>query len=92
MNREQVEQVASMTSFPFKYGFDTGDEGVWNRKQFVAKANRFLRPKPAVLADTNPEFTVSKGTYTLTDPIDASYFTFVKKGGVYRFISFIVEP
>lgn len=81
-----------MTSFPFKYGFDAGDEGVWNRKEFVSKAGGFLMPQPLVFKDRDPEFTASKGSYTLTNGDDASYYTFSKKGGVYKFVSFIVEP
>ena len=92
VNKGHVQQIASMTGFPFNYGFDTGDEGSWNKKQFVANAGRFLKPNSSVFKDPNPEFTVAKGTYTLTDDSDASYYTFMKKGGVYRFISFVVEP
>ena len=92
VNKGRIDQLADMTSFPFKYGFDAGDEGVWTRKQFLAKANGFLMPQPLVFKDKNPKFTVENGTYTLTNGDDASYYTFKKKGGVYKWVSYIVEP
>jgi hypothetical protein len=92
VNKGEIAKLAGMTSFPFSYGFDAGDEGVWNRKQFVAKAGGFLMPQPLVFLDKNPEFTTERGAYTLTNGDDASYFTFKKKGRTYKFVSYIAEP
>ena len=92
VKRGRIDLLAGMTNFPFKYGFDAGDEGVWTKKQFLKKANRFLIPRPPVFTDDDPEFTVSNGVYTLAQDVDASYYTFKKKGGVYKWVSYIVEP
>jgi hypothetical protein len=92
VNRGRIDQLATMTNFPFKYGFDAGDEGVWNKKQFVAKAGNFLMPQPLVFKHKDPDFTVEKGIYTLTHGDDGSYYTFKKVGSSYKWISYIVEP
>ena len=36
-------KVASMTVFPFEYGFDTGNEGKWTRRQFIKNCNAKCR-------------------------------------------------
>lgn len=92
VNKRQVPTLASMASFPFKYGFDAGDEGVWTRKQFLAQAGDILEPLPKVFKSSDPKFTSSRTSYTLADPDNGSYYTFEKRGGVYKFISYIVEP
>ncbi|MBV9243027.1 MAG: hypothetical protein JO314_13565, partial [Acidobacteria bacterium] len=40
--RNDKRSVASMTSFPFKYGWDAGDEGTYTRTQFIAKFTRIF--------------------------------------------------
>jgi hypothetical protein len=92
VNKGRIGELATMTNFPFKYGFDAGDEGVWTKKQFLAKAGGFLMPQPLLFKKKNPKFTTENGTFTLTDGDDASYYTFKKKGGVYKWVSYIVEP
>lgn len=91
-SKRQVSLLATMSHFPFKYGFDAGDEGVWTRRQFVAQAGDILRPVPSVFRQANPRFMTSGGDYTLMDPDNASYYSFKKRGGVYKFVSYIVEP
>lgn len=92
LNRGRIDLLADMTRFPFKYGFDAGDEGVWTRKEFVEKANGFLMPSPLVFKHKDPEFRVKNGVYTLTHGDDAAYYTFRKTSGGYKWVSYIVEP
>ena len=92
VNRGVGTEIAAMTSFPFKWGFDAGDEGVWSRQEFVKEYGKIFMPQPLVFKRKDPQFTVDGLSYTLTDADDASYFTFKKKGGTYKLASYIVEP
>jgi hypothetical protein len=92
VNRGVGSEIAAMTSFPFQWGFDAGDEGVWNRKQFLKEYGKIFLPQPIIFKRKDPQFTVDGATYTMTNGDDASYFTFKKKGGTYKLTSYIVEP
>ena len=81
-----------MMNFPFDWGFDAGDEGSWTRSEFLKNYDRIFTPKPTVLRQKNPKFNVDGGTYGLEDNSDASYLMFKKVRGVYKFISYAVEP
>lgn len=90
--RNDKPAVASMTSFPFKYGWDAGDEGTYTRRQFIRKFDDMFRDTRRLFSRSNPQFYVDGDTYSLTNTADASHFSFVKKGTKYYFASFIVEP
>lgn len=92
VRKGDVKLIATMTAYPFKYGFDAGDEGTWDRAAFIKNFGDVIMPQPLVFMDKNPEFTVSGSRYTLADQDNGSYYTFAKKGGAYKFISYIVEP
>ena len=79
VNRGVGTEIAAMTSFPFKWGFDAGDEGVWTRQEFLKEYGKIFMPQPLVFKKKDPQFTVDGATYTLTDSDDASYFTFKKR-------------
>jgi hypothetical protein len=83
--------VASMTQFPFQYGFDAGDEGTWTRAQFTRKYNDIFGGERKVFAQKNPLFYSEAGSYDLATN-DASHYSFVKQGNSYKFTSYIVEP
>jgi hypothetical protein len=85
-------EIAAMTSFPFKYGFDAGDEGVWNRTEFLKNYGNIFMPQPPAFKRKDPQFTTDGASYTLENADDASYFIFKKKGRTYKFVSYIVEP
>ncbi len=85
--------VASMTRFPFEYGFDTGNEGRMTKAQFMKRFNEiFGRSPKRFLTEKNPLFTRGdRGSYVImTD--DAANLTFVKSGASFKFTAFIVEP
>ncbi len=84
--------VASMTSFPFPYGWDAGDEGTYTRKQFLAKYNDMFRGTRKLFSRSNPNFTVDGNSISITNMADASAYIFEKKGSSYYFTSFVVEP
>lgn len=93
VNKGDGAAIASMTSFPFEWGFDTGDEGKWTRTQFLKNFGKVFIPQPLAFKGGDPEFTVEGSSYGVTgNPDDASYFTFKKKGSTYKLISYIVEP
>ena len=83
--------VASLTQFPFKYGFDTGDEGTLSKAQFIKRFKDFFRGEEKLFAQKNPVLYGGAGSYTLTSD-DAAHFSFEKKGTSYKFTSMIVEP
>jgi hypothetical protein len=84
--------VASLTAFPFQWGFDAGDEGTWTRSQFVRNFSKIFDGKPSILSRKDPTFYVDRGDYSLTDERDASHLSFTRTGRSYKFTSYIVEP
>ena len=83
--------VVSMTLFPFEYGWDAGDEGTYNRTQFISKFNDIFGSRK-IFSQPNPTFYVENGSFNLTDTSDASHYIFAKKGSKYYFKAFIAEP
>ena len=84
--------VASLTRFPFEYGYDAGDEGTYSRAQFLKKFNEVFGTDRRFFARTNPTFHVNGASYDLEDDSDASHYVFEKRGTGYQFTSYIAEP
>ena len=84
--------VASMTQFPFEYGFDAGDEGTFTKAQFIDRFDDFFGEERKIFAQKNPIFYFEAGTYNLTDYDDASHYIFEKKGAGYKFTAYAAEP
>jgi hypothetical protein len=84
--------VASMTRFPFRYGFDAGDEGAMTRPQFVKRFAEIFGADPKrFLPAKNPLFSRRGGSYVVSTA-DAEHFIFVKSGGGFKFSAYMVEP
>ncbi len=92
VTKRDQNAVASLTRFPFDYGWDAGDEGTFTRSQFLAKYNDIFRGTGKLFGQKNPTFYGENGSYSLTNEADASHYSFEKRGSVYKFSSLIVEP
>jgi hypothetical protein len=92
MKSGDKQSVAALSQFPFKYGLDAGDEGFWSRAQFLRLFDRHFKPRPKFLSLKNPVLNFDNGTYSVANEDDASYFIFRKRGGTYKFASYMVEP
>lgn len=90
--RRDQNAVAALTKFPFRYGWDAGDEGTYTRRQFMSKFNLIFDGTAKLFAQKNPTFYVENGSYFLTNSSDASHYTFEKRGTTYAFAAMIVEP
>jgi hypothetical protein len=90
--RKDKHAVASMTSFPFKYGWDAGDEGTYSRSRFLTNFNRIFSNNQKIFRQANPSFTIDGKHLDLLDETDASHYGFVKTSAGYKFVSIIVEP
>lgn len=85
--------VALMTRFPFKYGFDAGDEGTMSKAQFVKRfADVFGDAPKDFLTEKNPLFFRGDNGSYIVSTEDAADLTFVKKGDTFKFAAYIVEP
>ncbi len=93
VEKNNKTQVAAMTRFPFAYGYDAGDEGMYTRAQF-------LKNYKHVTGDFFGEYKMGKNpwfeggddqTYTISTE-SASHLSFAKSGNTFKFISYIVEP
>ena len=87
--------VASLTRFPFNYGFDAGDEGTFSRSQFLKRFNdMFVGDGGGItfFKRTNPTFYVKAGHFELVDESDASHYIFEKKGAGYQLTAYMSEP
>ena len=84
--------VASLTVFPFHYGFDAGDEGKMSKAQFIKSFNKFFGKSPKkFFTEKNPMFRRDGGSYFITTE-DAAHLIFVRDKSGFKFSSYIVEP
>lgn len=84
--------VAAMTAFPFKYGWDAGDEGTYTKSQFIRNYGRIVDGSRRFLTRRNPTFSIENGNYYLMNEDDASSYGFRKRGSSYKFVSLVVLP
>ncbi|MEO7673100.1 MAG: hypothetical protein ABIU09_03360 [Pyrinomonadaceae bacterium] len=84
--------VVALTNFPFRYGWDAGDEGTYTRSQFIAKFNDIFGGTRKFFGQANPTFHFDAGSFNLTNEEDASHYVFEKRGSNYKFTAFVVEP
>lgn len=84
--------VATLTGFPFRYGFDAGDEGTFSKTRFIEKFDDIFGGERKIFAQKNPIFYSEAGTFNLTDEDDASHYIFEKKGASYKFTAYLAEP
>lgn len=86
-------RVAAMTRFPFKYGFDAGDEGTMSRPQFLKRFAEVFGSSPRkFLPEKNPLFSRGDAGSYVVSTQDAAHLIFVKSGSTFRFTAYIVEP
>lgn len=81
-----------MTRFPFKYGYDAGDEGTYSRAQFLKNfklitGDFFGEYK----MDKNPVFGRDAGRFVISTE-SASHLAFARSGSTFKFVSYYVEP
>lgn len=91
VERSDKKTVASMTRFPFSYGYDAGDEGKYTRTQFIRNFRRIFDDPRNFFAERNPRFGRQDGTYYISTE-DAASLGFVKSGRTFKFVSYMVEP
>lgn len=90
--QKDKKAVAALTKFPFRYGWDAGDEGTYTRGQFLAKYNDIFGGTAKFFAQKNPTFYSENGSFSLTNEEDASHYLFEKRGSTYVFSAIMVEP
>ncbi len=92
VRRKQKATVASMTEFPFDYGFDAGDEGKYTRTQFIKNFTKIFGSEGPLFDAKNIEFRCDARECVLDDMSDASHFIFKKRGKSYKFATYLSEP
>lgn len=87
-------RVAAMTKFPFKYGFDAGDEGTMSRTRFIKNFNRIFgdSPRRDFFPERNLLFSRGDGGSFVVSDENAAHYIFVKQGKSYKFTQILVEP
>lgn len=91
MVKDDKTAVVSLTQFPFRYGFDAGDEGTFSKAQFTKRFKELFGNYKKLFSQNNPVFALDEGTFNLTSE-DATHFRFEKKGASYKFVAMISEP
>lgn len=85
--------VASMTRFPFTYGFDAGDEGKMSKAQFIKRFGEIFGVNPGeFLTEKNPVFSTNARNEYVISTEEASHFVFIKQKNGFKFSAYIVEP
>ncbi len=92
IEKNRKTEVASMTRFPFYYGYDAGDEGTYSRTQFL---KNFKHVTGAFFGEykmeKNPVFSKDEGRFVISTE-SASHLSFVRSGNTFKFVAYIVEP
>lgn len=92
IERNDKNGVASMTRFPFSYGFDAGDEGTMTKTQFIRRFSEIFGESPkSFFTEKNPGFARENSKYYISTE-DAAHLMFIKQGKTFKFVSYIVEP
>lgn len=91
VEKNDKTSVASMTKFPFRYGFDAGDEGTMTRAQFIKRFTEIFDNPKEFFTEDNPVFSLEGKTYYISTE-NASHLSFIKQGSDFKFVSYIVEP
>jgi hypothetical protein len=92
VEKNDKNQVASMTRFPFKYGFDAGDEGTMSKSEFLKRFREIFGDSPREFLGKNPPFSRGDASSYVVSTDDASHLIFVKSGNTFKFATYIVEP
>lgn len=90
--RKDKRTVAALTHFPFEWSLDLGDSGKYSRAQFLRKFDELFFPLVGEFRLKNPKFWSEGGGFTLSSEENASHFSFKKKGKMYRFTFYLIEP
>ena len=82
-----------MTRFPFAYGYDAGDEGMYTRTQFLKNYKHVTGDFfGEYKMDKNPWFSKEDSLTYIISTESASHLAFTKSGNTFKFMSYIVEP
>lgn len=84
--------VASMSVFPFRYGYDAGNEGKYTRNQFIKNFGMIFSGDTPIFDPANIEFSCDAKECSIIDSSDASIYNFRKHGKTYKFVSYMVLP
>ena len=91
--KNDKKRIASMTLFPFKYAFDSGDEGTVSKAQFVKRfSNIFGESLSQFFTEKNPLFSRGDGGSYVISNDSAAHLVFVKKGKSFKFTAYLAEP
>jgi hypothetical protein len=85
--------VSAMTRFPFKYGFDAGDEGAMSKAQFIKRFTDVFGKSPKkFMTEKNPLFSRGSGGSYVISTEDAAHLIFVQDKKGFKFSAYMVEP
>ena len=93
VQRGDKTAVAAMTKFPFRWGFDAGDEGKYTQRQFVRNFRKlFDSDTLEFIRERNPlcDVDTDRTVYLTSD--FAVHLGFKRSGKTYKFSSYVVEP
>ena len=93
VEKNRKAEVAAMTRFPFRYGYDAGDEGTYSRTQFL---KNFKHVTASFFGEyrmeKNPVFSMdTDGSYIISTE-SASHLSFARSRNTFKFVAYIVEP
>lgn len=85
-------QVTATIRFPFRYGFDVGDEGAMTKAQFSKRYVEVIGKKPKeFLEESDPIFRRGEdGSYYVTTE-NAEHLRFVKSGSRFWWVAYVIE-
>ena len=86
-------QVAAVTRFPLRYGFDAGDEGTMSRAQFLKRFKEIFGNSPRdFMPEKNPKFSRGDAGEYVVSTESAEHLIFIKTKRTFKFISYLAEP
>ncbi len=91
--RKDKVAVAKSVQFPLKYAFDAGDEGTFNKREFLAKFDNVFGDEPErYMADEYLSWSrYRKDIIIVSNSSDASHLNFMRTRGRYLLVGFYSE-
>lgn len=93
VEKKDKASLVTMMVFPFKYGFDTGDEGTMTKVQFLKNYDqRFAESLKEAVGEQNPLFAEGEKSAYMISTEDAAHLIFLKRRGSFKLVSYLIEP
>lgn len=93
IEKNDMTSIAAMTRFPFKVFYDSGNEAMLTKSEFIERVNfTFDDEESDFFIEDNPELVIGKDKEYVVITKKGRQLVFAKTRKSFKFVSHIVEP